>query len=537
MKHHVKVSVAALALVALTVSGCAASDDGGGSEPQESSAEPQTFRMAVEEPDHLIPGNHFASYEITQSLFAPLTGFDDAGELEMVAAESVESDDATTWTITLREGWTFHDGTPVTAQAYVDTWNYAAYGPNAWVNGGQLKNVVGYAEMNPAEGEPEATELAGLEVVDDRTFTVELIGADRQFPFQLTVGQTALYPLPESAWADLEAFDRAPIGNGPFMMESEWEPNAEISVVAYEDYAGEAPTTDGITFVPYLDTTVAYTDALAGAVDIVGIGANQAVQAESDFGERFHAFDAPGVDFLGFPLEDPRFEDPRVRQAISMAIDREAINQAIFNGTQVPATSLTAPSMPGDPAGICGELCEFDPEAARALLEEAGGFEGTMELLFIGGWAQDDLFQAYANQLRENLQLDEVVATPTTDFAAFTERVAQGDLDGPYRARWGALYPSQQDTLHSVYTADGDGNSGAGGYSSAEVDALLAEADAAETLEESLAGYEAAQERILADFPTVPTFANRYLYVTSDRIAELPTISGGIRFAEVVLAQ
>ena len=328
-----------------------------------------------------------------------------------------------------------------------------------------------------------------------------------------------------------------PIGNGPFMFESEWQPNTEINLVQYDQYQGDEPTVGGLTFVPYLDTTVAYTDALAGTIDIVGLGANQAQQAEADFGDRFHALDAPGVDFLGFPLDDPRFEDVRIRQAISMAIDRDAINEAIFNGSQIPATSLTAPSMPGDPAGICGEFCEFNPDRAKELLAEAGGFDGTMELLFVGGWQQDDLFQAYANQLRENLGLDEVIATPTSDYAAFTERVEQGELDGPYRARWGALYPSVQDTLHSVYTSHGDGNAGAGNYSSEEVDALLAEADAAETLEESYAGYEAAQERILQDFPTIPTFANRYLFVTSERIAMLPSVAGVVLYGQVEIAQ
>ncbi|MGO1775846.1 MAG: peptide ABC transporter substrate-binding protein [Agrococcus casei] len=532
MKPQSKTAIAAAALVALTVSGCSA---GGGDTDDDTTGELDTIRVAVEEPDRLMPGNHFASYEVLQSTFTALTAVNEDGELQYLQAESVESDDATNWTITLKDGWTFHDGTPVTSDSYVDAWNYAAYGPNAWVNGGQLKNIVGYDEMN--EEGSEVTELEGLEVVDDTTFTVELQNADRQYPFQLTLGQTALYPMPASAWDNLEAYEMKPIGNGPFMFESEWQPNTEINLVQYDQYQGDEPTVGGLTFVPYLDTTVAYTDALAGTIDIVGLGANQAQQAEADFGDRFHALDAPGVDFLGFPLDDPRFEDVRIRQAISMAIDRDAINEAIFNGSQIPATSLTAPSMPGDPAGICGEFCEFNPDRAKELLAEAGGFDGTMELLFVGGWQQDDLFQAYANQLRENLGLDEVIATPTSDYAAFTERVEQGELDGPYRARWGALYPSVQDTLHSVYTSHGDGNAGAGNYSSEEVDALLAEADAAETLEESYAGYEAAQERILQDFPTIPTFANRYLFVTSERIAMLPSVAGVVLYGQVEIAQ
>jgi len=526
MKRPALFLLATAGAAVLTLSACAAP-------AEESTATP--VRYAVETPDRLIPANQFASYAILTSLFAPLTGISESGEIEYVAAESVESDDAVTWTITLRDDWTFHNGDPVTAQDYVDTWNYAAYGPNAWVNGAQLAGVVGYSETSPAEGEPTATELSGLTVVDDQTFTVELANADRQFPLQLTAGQTGLYPLPAEAFDDFEAWEKNPVGNGAFQATSEWSPDQPLETVAYPDFAGEKPKVDAVTFVPYLDTAIAYTDALAGEVDIVNIAGSQVVQARSEFGDRVQELDAPGVDFLGFDLEDPRFADPRVRQAISMAIDRDAINEAVFGGSQTPATSLTSESMPGDPSGVCGEKCEFDPDAAADLLAEAGGFDGTMELLYIANFGQDDLFAAIANQVRQNLGIDDVVATPASDFAAFVARVESKDTDGPFRARWGALYPSQQNTLQAVYTATGEGNFGAGGYSNPEVDELLRAANAADTLEESYDGYRLVQERILEDFPTVPLFGNRYLYVTSERIGELSSLSGSVDMAKVEL--
>ncbi|MGM1017001.1 MAG: peptide ABC transporter substrate-binding protein [Actinomycetota bacterium] len=529
MHSTARLVTAASAVMILALAGCS-------SPAPTEDADATSLRVAVEEPDGLVPGNHYASYELVQALFSSLTTVDDEGELSYLAAESVESDDAQLWTITLRDGWTFHDGEPVTAQDYVDTWNHAAYGPNGWVNGPQLAGVVGYSDLNPSEGEPSATELSGLTLVDDLTFTVELGSPDRQFPLQLTAGQTGLYPLPSEALEDMAAWEEAPIGNGPFQLVDGWDTTSPIETVAYEDYAGPESNIAAVTFVPYLDTATAYTDVLAGEVDIVGIGGSQVAQARTDFGEHVYELDAPGVDFLGFDLEDPRFSDPRVRQAISMAIDREAINDAVFGGSQVPATSLTAPSMPGDPAGVCGEYCEFDPEGAKALLEEAGGFDGDMEIHFIANWAQEDLFEAIANQIRQNLGIESVVAAPAVDFAAFTEQVTNGDTNGPFRARWGALYPSQQNTLTAVYTATGEGNFGAGGYSNAEVDDLLAAANTAETIEESYEGYRLVQERILEDFPTIPLFGNRYLYVTSDRIDELYTVSGGVDLTRVVLA-
>ncbi|MGM7670520.1 peptide ABC transporter substrate-binding protein [Microbacterium sp. A93] len=531
MHSKARLLVAASAALALTLTGCSA-----GATDEDPAAVADPIRYAVEEPDSFVPGNQFGSYAILETLFSPLTNISEDGEIGFVAAESVESNDAKTWTITLRDGWTFHDGTPVTAQNYVDTWNFAAYGPNAWVNGAQLANVVGYAEMNPGEGEPTATELAGLTIVDDQTFTVELGAPDRQYPLQLTIGQTGLYPLPAGALEDLEAWEESPIGNGPFRLVDGWSATEPIDAVTYEDFAGDEPTIDAVTFVPYLDTATAYTDTLAGEIDIVAIAASQVEQARTEFGDHVYELDAPGVDFLGFDLGSGAFSDVHVRQAISMAIDREAINDAVFGGSQVPATSLTAPSMPGNPDGVCGEYCEFDPEAAKVLLEEAGGIDGELKVHFIANWGQEDLFEAIANQLRQNLGIESAIASPSADFAAFVDMVGQGATDGPFRARWGALYPSQQNTLTAVFTATGEGNFGAGGYSNPEVDALLQAANAAATVEESNAGYTAVQERILEDFPTVPLFGNRYLYVTSDRIAELHTNSGAVNVSEIVVA-
>lgn len=495
-----------------------------------------TIVFATGEPDHLTPGRQTVAFDQVISLFAPLVSLDEENELTYVQAESVESTDATNWTITIRDGWTFHNGEPVTAQSYVDAWNHTAYGPNAWENSGQLASIVGYDELNPAEGEPTADAMSGLKVVDEHTFTVQLVAKDSQFPLQLSAGQTAFYPMPEEAYEDLDAYDRQPIGNGPFEMTEAWEDNSEFTVTAYEDYVGEAPSIDGVTFRSYTDMNTAYTDVLAGNADVVFVPTSKLTSAEADFGDRLYAFDAPGVDFIGFPLWDPRYQSTQLRQAISMAIDRDAVNEAIYGGIYEPATALTAPSMAGTPEGVCGEFCEFDPEAAKDLLAEAGGFEGPMEIVFPGGLGLDGLFEAYANQIRQNLGIADVVAKPTTDWAEYYDSIIGRTVTGPHFGHWGALYASQQNTLRSLFTEAG-GCYDCTAYSSPEVDDLLAQADAAPTLEDAYELYAAAQEVVLADFPTVPTFSNKYPYAVSARIAELPAISGSVQLDRIVLAE
>jgi ABC-type oligopeptide transport system substrate-binding subunit len=530
MKFSRKVPVAAAAVLLLGLTACSA-----GTADSSSSSDGGTLVYAVGEPDHLSPGRQLVAFTQVMSLFAPLVSLDNDNAITYVQAESVESDDATNWTITLRPDWTFQNGEPVTAQTYVDAWNYTAYGPNAWENSGQLASIVGYTDLNPADGSTPAVDtMSGLVVVDDLTFTVALDHADSQFPLQLSQAQTGFYPMPEAAYDDIEAYDRQPIGNGPFEMDEPWVDNEEFTVSAYDDYAGDAALVDAVTFRSYTDMNTAYTDVLAGNADIVYLPASKMTSAEADFGDKLYAFDAPGIDYLGFPLWDDRYSDTRVRQAISMSIDRDAVNTAIFGGLYAPATALTPPAMAGTPEGICGEYCEFDADAAKDLLAEAGGFTGTMELVFPGGNGLDSLYEAYANQIRQNLGVD-AVAVPTTDWAEYYQTLVDSTVAGPHFGHWGALYQSQQNTLRSLFTLAGGCSLCTGGYNNADVDALLAEADSALTQEDAEAGYVAVQERVLEDFPVVPTFFDKYAYVTSDKVATLPQLSGSPVLEKITL--
>ena len=529
MRFHTSAGVLAAATVALLVlSGCTA---GGGTTDDGSD---DILIFAGGEPDHLTPGRQTVAFDQVMSVFSPLVDLDSEGSTSFLAAESVESDDAQNWTITLKDGWTFHNGEPVTAQTYVDAWNYVAYGPNAWENSWELASIAGYDDLNPAEGDPTTKEMSGLKVLDDLTFTVELVGPDSQFPLQLTGAQTAFYPMPEEAYDDIDAYDRQPIGNGPFEMTEPWEDTKEYTVTAYADYTGPAPTIGGITFRPYTDNLTAYTDVLAGNADVLYLPTAKMTSALTDFGaDHVYSLEAPGVDYLGFPLWDEKWQNQDLREAISMAIDRDAINTAIYGGLYAPANSLTSPNMNGDPAGICDELCSYDPEAAKAKLAEAGGFEGTMTLVYPGGTGLDELFEAYANQIRQNLGLD-VVATATTDWAEYWQSLVDHTVAGPHFGHWGALYPSQQSTLRALFT-EGGGCYLCTGYSSDEVDSMLQEADASQTLTDSYDGYAAVQEVVLKDFPTVPTFSATYNYVTSERVKELPAVSGSPVLSKIVL--
>lgn len=497
-----------LALV-LALSGCS----GGGTETAAGSA---GFSVAVGEPDHLTPGRTTVGYDELRVLFAPLVKVDDKGDLTYVQAKSVTSDDARHWRIELRPGWTFHNGEPVTAQSYADAWNATAYGPNGWAGNGQLAGIEGYAALNPAEGEPRARTLSGVEVVDDTTLDVTLTGPDSQFPLQLTPNQTGFYPLPEVAFEDPEGYDRKPVGNGPFEMTEAWETDRGTTVSAYADYRGTRPEASEITFRSYTDLNTAYTDALAGNTDVIGVPVSKYGQAEADFGDRLYRYEAPSLEFMGLPLSDDRFDDVRLREALSMAIDRAAVNKAIYGGLYTPATSLTPPSEVGAVEEIC-DACVFDPAAARKLLAEAGGWSGELTITYPGGLGLDELYTAVANQIRQNLGIDRVRAVPTADWAEFSEKVLGKKITGLSHAHWGALYPSMQSTLRGIFTEDGGCQ--CAGYGDDRVDELLRQADAATEPATAQRLYNDAQREILRDFPVIPLFYGSYVYASTARVS------------------
>lgn len=159
---------------ALILSGCAAAaqpsvDDGSNSDA--------ILRVGIQKPTSLIPGNSSGLFAntVVDALFDGLVDFDpQTGEPRNLVAASIESDDQATWRIEIEEGWTFHNGEPVNAESFARAWNAAADPDNAWVQGDQFSNIVGYDEVAPAEGEPTAEVMSGVVVDGSMTLTVTL---------------------------------------------------------------------------------------------------------------------------------------------------------------------------------------------------------------------------------------------------------------------------------------------------------------------------------------------------------------------------
>jgi ABC-type transport system substrate-binding protein len=489
--------------------------------------------IAIGEPvNPLVPGNTTEEYgtQVIESLWTGLIEYGPDGEVEHTGvAKSIESDDKVTWTVRLRDGWTFHDGTPVTAASFVDAWNYTAYSPNAQSGSYYFANIEGYGDLQapvdangePA-GKPAATEMSGLKVLDDATFTVTLTAPFAQFP--VTLGYNPFYPLPKAFYDDPKAFGQKPIGDGPFEADGQFSPDKGITVRAYDDYAGDhAPSVDAVEFRVYTDTDTAYTDALAGNLDIVPrIPADASGTAKADFDGRYVETPASGFTFLALPLYDQRYADPRVRQALSMAIDRQTIAEQIFSGTREPADSVVPPVVDGHRDGAC-QYCELDVARAKALLDQAG-FDRTkpIELWFNSGGGNDAWVEAVGNQLRANLGVEYVLrgdlAPPEYGPLMFNK-----GMTGPFRMGWSMDYPSPQNFLEPLYSTQSQPPAGSNTsfYSNPQFDALVAQGNAASSSDEAIGFYNDAEDVLLEDMPIIPLFFDVTQSVHSAHVTEM----------------
>jgi ABC-type oligopeptide transport system substrate-binding subunit len=521
---------AALLALALGATACGGDDGGTGSADPDAEVTGGTYSLFINNPENpLLPANttETEGAQVMAGLFTGLVEYsNDTTEVEFTGvAESIESDDNTTWTVTLKDGWTFHDGTPVTSESFVDAWNYGALSTNAQGGSYFFEKIAGYEDLQAETDdddniitEPAATEMSGLEVVDETTFEVTLSDPFRQWP--VTVGYTAFFPLPEAFFTDPEGFGEQPIGNGPFTAETPFVQDRGITLAKYADFAGEEAKADGVEITVISDINTAFTEVQAGNLDILDTIPPETIEtAAADFGDRFLERDTSTFQYLGFPTYDPRFEDKRVRQAFSLALDREAISEAIFNGTRSPAMSAISPVVDGSRTDAC-EYCEHDPERAAELLAETD-FDTSkpIDLWFNAGGGHDAWVEAAGNQIRENLGV-EYNLRGDLDFAQYLPLADEKGFTGPFRLGWAMDYPSPQNYLEPLYSTAAlpPNGSNTAFYSNPDFDELVSQGNQAESNEEAIELYQQAEDLLLEDMPIMPMFFVKQQTVHSEDV-------------------
>src|SRR5829696_6542855 len=532
-------AAAAIASLALIATACG----GGGAEPEPGAEDPAgqaggeitVYGCTPQNPP--IPGN--TNEACGSYVVVPITAklirynVDNAAPINDIA-ESIETTDNKLFTVKLKP-YKFHDGTDVKAKNFVDAWNYTAYGPNGQGGSYFYAPVAGYKDVQCPDDEckqkPKAETMSGLKVVDDLTFTIQTSEPVSNLPVRL--GYSAFAPLPDSFFADPKAFEKKPIGAGPFKVDS--ISNTEFVLSKFADFSGtKKANVDKLTFRVYQDPAAAYADAVAGSLDYIddsNIPQDQFVgdAYKTDFPDRTSQRESLVMSWIWFSSADPQLKDnPDLRKAISRAIDRDLIAKKIFQGTRKSAAGWVSPGVDGYKPDTCGDSCKFDAAAAKQAFEAAGGYEGTLTMTYNADSPNKAWSEAVCNSIKNTLGI-ECVAVPTVDFATFNKKIDANELKGIFRGAWQADYPSIENYLSPLY-AKGAWPPGSnwGRYDNPDFDALLAKAASAPTPDEANSIYQQAETLLAEDFPNAPLWYYTTTSAWSDRVTDVQVNAFGV---------
>ena len=447
-------------------------------------------------------------------LFSELIGFDAKGNPKNEVADSIEANgDNTEYTIKLKKGWKFTDGTEVKAENFTRAWSYGANAANAQLGASSFTPIQGFEDLQK-DGLKGDEQLSGLTVVDDYTFTVKLNAPSSVFKTML--GYSGYAPLPDSFFDDPKAFGENPVGNGAYKFDS-WDHNQSIKLSKNPDYKGSFPAkNDGVWFMVYTDPQPAYADVEAGNLDSMDTVPTSALSTfESD--DQVQAVNEPGnvSQSFTFAANQKHFsldDEGRLRRAaVSMAIDREQIIDKVSNGTNTPAVDFTAPLIPGYSESVPGnEVLQYNPDKAKELWEQANqiapwGDDESFDIAYNADGGGKDIYDAICNSIHNTLGIKSQ-ATPYPTFSEMRDDITDRKITTAFRSGWQPDYPSAYSYLYSLYdseSADGKGSND-GDYKNPEFDALIDKANTESSDDAAKQDYQQAQEILFKDLPAVP---------------------------------
>lgn len=469
---------------------------------------------------------------VVDRLFAGLKYYDADGKAHDEMAESIQTTDRKNYRVTIKPGWKFTDGSPVTAKSFVDAWNYGALGANAQLQSYVFGPIVGFDEVSAEK--PTAQTMSGLKVIDERTFTIELKAPSIDFETEL--GYAPFYPLPEAAFKDMKAFGENPIGNGPykFARTGAWEHNVKIDLVPNPDYPGGRPAKNkGLRFVMYQSFDTAYADLQAGNLDALDTVPDSALTSyEQDLGDRAITKPTAQNQHIGIQSNVAHFagqEGLLRRRAISMAINREQIAQNIFHGTRIPARDFTASTLPGfDPNLPGSEVLKYNPDEAKKVWAQADAispWSGRYEIAYNSDGGHQAWVEAVANSVKNTLGID-AIGVPYPTFKNIRDEVNARTINKAFRYGWQGDYPTMLQFLTSQYYSYSDTNNV--DYKNPEFDRLLDAALAAPTQDESYKIVAQAQALLIKDLADVPVFDYVAAAGRSDRVRKAELAWNGL---------
>ncbi len=479
-----------------------------------------TFYAFSRQPSSVDPGRaKDDELAVVGQLFDSLTAADAQLRVVPAAAERWENNrDATVFTFFLRRDATFHDGTPVTADAFKRGWQRI-------LNDTTPQRSPAFYLLSPVEGFEQSRQggdLTGVRAVDAHILQVRLNLPIADFP--AVASHPALAPVPAAAVDTPERFAQMPVGNGPFRLAEPLRPGRFIRLQAFERYPGNRASLDEIVYRIYDGdggVEEGYEDFVDGKLDVAPIPEGGLQAAIEEFGASSDGYRGPGVltgtqlitAFYGFNTERPPFDDRRVRQALSLLIDRTAIVQAVTEGDRAVATSLVPPAIAGYEPAAC-RFCRYDPDKARQLL--GARKVGQIELTFYDSADHRHVAERVQRDVNAALGPGTLTLKPLPRVQWY--QALRHQQPGFFLSGWLAEYPAADNFLYPLLHQSRIGSDNLTRYKNRQVDALLDRARRTLDPEQRAALFRQAEASMLTDMPVVPLFYYRHARVVAERV-------------------
>ncbi len=449
----------------------------------------------IAEPKSLDPHAVTATndFRILVNLYDGLVRYQ-AGSLEVEPALATDwtiSDDGLTYTFTLRDGVTFHDGEPVDAQAI--KFNFDR----------MLDEDHPFHDTGPFPLSFFFQSIDAVETPDAKTVAFKL--KEPYAPFLSNLAYpTGLIVSPAAVREHGDEFGRHPVGAGAFRF-VEWEANNRVVVEANPDYWDGAPDLKAVVFRPIIDANTRVAEMLAGGIDLMVEAPPDAVQTFAE-DEAYQVYEeaGPHLWFLILNAKEGPLKDKRVRQAVNYAIDKQALVENVLQGT---ATVAAGPIPPAFEWAHDAALQPYphDPEKAKALLAAAGAADAKLTMYVTeGGSGMLDPVTMGAAIQADLAEVGLDVAIETYEWNTYLGKVNPG-LEGKADMAEMAWMTNDPDTLPylalrtDAFPDKGGFNSGY--YSNPEVDKLLDAARTATDQAKRADLYKQAQRIVHEDAP------------------------------------
>ena len=468
-------------------------------------------------------------YEVPFNIFDRLVdvevGTDGNSKIVPSLAESWDiSDDGLEYTFHLRQGVKFHNGNDFTAEDVAYTF-HRMLTVEGGVNTEFIDQIKGADELLAGETDT----LEGVEVVDDYTIKVTLKEPFAGFLASISSPGVSIYDS-EATEAAGDQFGMDPavtVGTGPFEFSS-WSFNNQLVLTRNEDYWKGASGLPGVVIKIIPDTETQSMMFESGELDILDL--DYAADSVDRFTETYpdQIVQGPRVGIVYFTMnfnKEP-FQDVRVRKAVQMSIDRQAILDALYGGRGQVEQGIF-------PHGLIGfnpdqEEIKYDPEAAKALLAEAGYADGFDMEIAADSSASDTMTMALEIVSDQLAEVGIRAEIKNYDESTWLETRKSGEL-GSFISTWSADYNDPDNFIYTFFGNEEKTRIRSINYPDTEVMERVAKARTVVNEDERLAEYKALEEKLIhEDAAWVPMFSRLHLFAVSKRVQGFVPLWSGL---------